>query len=154
DRLFSTFDTAETEVTGGVEVDGTVLAEGQVAGWLAEHGAGRLGVEVVGEWGRGTGEVTGLGLATVDGTAAFVSVPGLDPSDEAALRDWITDTERPKVLHDAKGPMLALAATGMPLSGLAVDTAIAAYLVRPDQRSYDLADLAVRNLGRDLSGTD
>src|SRR5690606_14294129 len=78
DRLFSTFDTAETEVSGGIEIDGTVLAAGEVAGWLAEHGAGRLGVEVVGEWGRGTGEVTGLGLATVDGTAAFVSVPGLD----------------------------------------------------------------------------
>ncbi|WEV79221.1 DNA polymerase I [Janibacter cremeus] len=154
DRLFSTFDTAETEVSGGIEVDGTVLAEGEVAGWLAEHGSGRLGVEVVGEWGRGSGEVTGLGLATVDGTAAFVSVPGLDAADEKALRDWITDGERPKVLHDAKGPMLALAATGLPLSGLVVDTAIAAYLVRPDQRSYDLADLAVRHLGRDLSGGD
>ncbi|WP_277451645.1 DNA polymerase I [Janibacter sp. DB-40] len=152
DRLFSTFDTAETEVSGGIEVDGTVLAEGEVAGWLAEHGSNRLGVEVVGEWGRGSGEVTGLGLATVDGTAAFVSVPGLDAADEKALRDWITDVERPKVLHDAKGPMLALAATGLPLSGLVVDTAIAAYLVRPDQRSYDLADLAVRHLGRDLSG--
>ncbi|WP_338747784.1 DNA polymerase I [Janibacter alittae] len=154
DRLFSTFDTAETEVSGGIEVDGTLLAEGEVAGWLAEHAAGRLGVEVIGEWGRGTGEVSGLGLATVDGTAAFVSVPGLDGADEKALRDWLADTERPKVLHDAKGPMLALAASGLPLAGLAVDTAIAAYLVRPDQRSYDLADLAVRHLGRDLSGGD
>lgn len=154
DRLFSTFDTAETEVSGGIEVDGTVLAEGEVAGWLAEHGTGRLGVDVVGEWGRGAGEVTGLGLATVDGTAAFVSVSGLGGTDEEAVRDWLADTARPKVLHDAKGPMLALAATGLPLTGLAVDTAIAAYLVRPDQRSYDLADLSVRHLGRDLSGGD
>ena len=50
--------------------------------------------------------------------------------------------------------MLALASSGLPLEGLVVDTAIAAYLVRPDQRSYDLADLAVRHLGRDLSGGD
>lgn len=152
DRLFTTFDTAETEVSGGVEVEGSTLGEDELAGWLAEHGGGRLGVDVVGEWGRGTGEVTGLALATAGGTAAHVDVLGLSVGDEAALRGWLEDTERPKVLHDAKGPMLALAASGLPLSGLAVDTAIAAYLVRPDQRSYDLADLAVRHLGRDLSG--
>ena len=154
DRLFTTFDTAETEVTGGVEVDGTLLGEGEVAGWLEEHGGDRLGMDVVGEWGRGTGEVTGLGLATVDGTAAYVSVPDLTGEDESALRAWLEDADRPKVLHEAKGPMLALSASGLPLAGLAVDTAIAAYLVRPDQRSYDLADLAVRHLGRDLSGGD
>ncbi|QBF45820.1 DNA polymerase I [Janibacter limosus] len=152
DRLFATFDTAESEVTGGVEVDGRVLRAGEVAPWLAEHGTARLGVDVVGEWGRGRGEVTGLGLATVDGEAAFVDVPQLETEDEAALRAWLVDPERTKVLHDAKGPMLALASSGLPLAGLVVDTAIAAYLVRPDQRSYDLGDLAVRHLGRDLSG--
>ena len=154
ERLFTTFDTAETEVSGGVEIDGTVLGEGEVAGWLAEHGTGRLGVDVVGEWGRGTGEVSGLGLATVEGTAGFVDVTDLATEDETALREWLADADRPKVLHDAKGPLLALTASGLPVAGVAVDTAIAAYLVRPDQRSYDLADLAVRHLGRDLSGDD
>ena len=151
ERLFTTFDTAETEVSGGVEVDGTVLGRGELAGWLAEHGTGRLGVDVVGEWGRGTGEVTGLGLATVGGVATYVDVADLVPEDESALRAWLGDGERPKVMHDAKGALLALSASGLPLAGLVVDTAIAAYLVRPDQRSYDLADLAVRHLGRDLS---
>lgn len=151
DRLFATFDTQESEVTGGVEVDGRVLGAGEVGPWLEEHGTDRLGVDVVGEWGRGGGEVLGLGLATVAGEAAHVPVTDLAPDDEAALRTWLADTARPKVMHDAKGPMLALAASGLPLDGLAVDTAIAAYLVRPDQRSYDLADLAVRHLGRDLT---
>ena len=54
------------------------------------------------------------------------------------------------MLHDAKGPMLALAARGWPLAGLVSDTALAAYLVRPDQRSYDLADLTLRYLKREL----
>ena len=36
------------------------------------------------------------------------------------------------------------------LGGLAVDTALAAYLVQPDQRSYDLADLTLRYLKREL----
>ena len=54
------------------------------------------------------------------------------------------------MLHDAKGPMLALAARGWSLRGLVSDTALAAYLVRPDQRSYDLADLTLRYLKREL----
>ncbi len=63
---------------------------------------------------------------------------------------WFADDRRPKVMHDAKGPMQALAARGWPLQGLVSDTALAAYLVRPDQRSYDLADLSVRYLKREL----
>ncbi|MFY9916041.1 MAG: DNA polymerase I, partial [Nocardioidaceae bacterium] len=67
--------------------------------------------------------------------------------------DWLADPARPKVLHDAKGPMLALAARGWPLAGLAADTALSAYLSHPDQRSYDLADLTLRYLHRELKGT-
>jgi len=39
---------------------------------------------------------------------------------------------------------------GMPLAGLERDTALSAYLARPDQRSYDLADLTLRYLKREL----
>ena len=39
---------------------------------------------------------------------------------------------------------------GWPLAGLDRDTALSAYLARPDQRSYDLADLTVRYLKREL----
>ena len=55
-------------------------------------------------------------------------------------------------MHDAKGPMLALAARGWTLAGLERDTALSAYLARPDQRSYDLADLTLRYLKRELKG--
>jgi DNA polymerase-1 len=41
---------------------------------------------------------------------------------------------------------VATAIAGLP----AGDTSLAAYLCRPDQRSYDLADLSVRHLGRTL----
>ena len=55
------------------------------------------------------------------------------------------------VLHDAKGQLHALAARGSTdLAGVQLDTALAAYLVRPDQRSYDLADLTLRHLQREL----
>ena len=77
-------------------------------------------------------------------------VDQVTPEDDAAIVSWFGDPDQPKVLHDAKGPMLALAARGWPLAGLARDTALSAYLARPDQRSYDLADLTVRYLKREL----
>ncbi len=55
-------------------------------------------------------------------------------------------------MHDAKGPELALRARGLSLSGLTCDTALAAYLVLPGQRSFDLTDLVPRFLKRDLAG--
>lgn len=152
DRLFETLTSEEEIDESGFELAGSVLTTGQVAGWLAEHAASgdRVGVHVAGRWGAGTGEVTSVALATADGTAAWLSAEDLDPADQAALAGWLADPERPKVLHDAKGPLLALSAWGMPLAGLARDTALSAYLARPDQRSYDLADLTVRYLKREL----
>jgi DNA polymerase-1 len=46
--------------------------------------------------------------------------------------------------------MHALAARGFELRGLTSDTALAAYLALPGQRSFDLADLALRYLNREL----
>ena len=63
---------------------------------------------------------------------------------------WLADPHRPKVIHDAKPAPLAFAAHGWQLAGLATDTALAAYLAKPDQRSYDLTDLALRYLKREL----
>ncbi|MDF1603128.1 DNA polymerase I [Nocardioides sp. YIM 152315] len=152
DRLFETLSSEEEIDDSGFELSGTVLAAGQVGGWLAEHAAtgDRVGLHVVGRWGSGTGEVSSLALATADGTAGWIAVDELGTDDQAALAGWLADAERPKVLHDAKGPMLALSAWGMPLAGVVRDTALSAYLARPDQRSYDLADLTVRYLKREL----
>jgi DNA polymerase-1 len=47
--------------------------------------------------------------------------------------------------------MLATWARGWDLRGLASDTQLAAYLLRPDQRVYDLADLLARHLRRELA---
>jgi DNA polymerase-1 len=154
ERLLESWDVQDSSLIddSGFELSGATLGAGEVEPWLTEHaGPGtRTGVTVQGAWGAGTGEVRGLALAAADGQAAWVDAAEVTPEDDAAVESWLGNPERAKVLHDAKGPMLALAARGWPLHGLVSDTALAAYLVRPDQRSYDLADLTLRYLKREL----
>ncbi|MGI9155584.1 MAG: DNA polymerase I [Marmoricola sp.] len=151
DRLFETLESPEDVDGSGFDLDAARPGPGDVAPWLVEHTRdGRVGVQVEGTWRSGTGEVTGLGLANGTGAAAWIDPATLLPEDDAALAEWLADAGVPKVLHDAKGPMLALAARGWALGGLERDTALSAYLARPDQRSYDLADLTVRYLKREL----
>ena len=152
DRLFETLTSEEEIDDSGFDVTMSVLGAGELPSWLDQHAASgeRVGLHVAGRWGSGTGDVTSLALATTDGLAAWVAADQLDVADQTALAAWLADPKWPKVLHDAKGPMLALAAWGLPLAGLDRDTALSAYLARPDQRSYDLADLTVRYLKREL----
>ncbi len=153
DRLFESLESEEEIDDSGFDLAGARLAPGEVAGWLAAHArtAGqRVGITVQGSWRAGTGEVHSVALAAPDGTAAWFDAAELSPDDDAALAGWFADPDAAKVMHDAKGPMLALAARGWELHGLVSDTALAAYLVRPDQRSYDLADLTLRYLRREL----
>jgi len=152
DRLFATLEAVDVEADSGFDLDGSVLSSDEVPAWLAEHTAPgtRVGVHVDGAWARGTGDAHALAIAAGTGAAAYIDLTGLDPTSEGALATWLGDPGRTKALHDAKGPMQALRARGLPLAGLSSDTALAAYLVRPDQRSYDLADLVLRNLTREL----
>ena len=154
ERLFSTFEAAPQEAESGFEVDGELLGSERVPGWLVEHvqDGQRTGLHVVGTWGRGTGDARGLALATGGGHAAYLDVASLDDKADNALAAWLADPAYPKALHDAKGPVQALTARGWTLGGLTSDTALAAYLVKPDQRDYDLADLSLRLLRRELRG--
>jgi DNA polymerase I len=154
DRLFATLKADEPEIQPGATIDTTRLGPGEVATWLAEHAAGDTltGVVVEGRWGSGTGQVEAVALGVATAHAAWIDAVDISADDEVVLAAWLADAERPKALHDAKGPMLALAARGWPLAGLRADTALSAYLSHPDQRSYDLADLTLRYLHRELKG--
>ncbi len=175
DRLYATLPNgitgqltvaAPASAEAGFDVVLSKLGPGQVSQWLAGQArTGRIGLAVSGTWGRGTGDVDGLALAraaggddAADGTdpvaspAAFIDPVALTPADEQALAGWLADESAPKALHDAKGPMHALAARGLRLRGLTSDTALAAYLALPGQRSFDLADLALRYTRRELRG--
>ncbi|MGH3300893.1 MAG: DNA polymerase I [Streptosporangiaceae bacterium] len=134
------------------EVAAVLLGPDELTEWIEGNEAerGRSGLAVSGSWGRGTGNLTGLAIAAPGGAAAFLDPVALTEADEKALAAWLADPDRPKALHDAKGPLHALAARGFELTGLTSDTALAAYLALPGQRSFDLADLALRYLNSEL----
>ncbi|RSN58095.1 MULTISPECIES: DNA polymerase I [Actinomadura] len=152
ERLYSTLQAAEPEADEGFDVQLEQLEPGALGAWLDANAGGRLGVAVTGSWGRGTGEITALALASKDGPAVHLDPAELIEDDERALAGYLGDAARPKAMHEAKGPMLALAARGIALAGLTSDTALAAYLALPGQRTFDLADLALRYLHRELRG--
>jgi DNA polymerase-1 len=162
ERLFAT--AAQTgPVDTGFEVDARRLAAGELKAWLAgvpagaavalaarlATGPGRAeltGVALWAEGHRGGGGPVWLDLDDAGGTDPL----GAGPADLEALAGLLADPARPKLAHDAKNLYLAVWARGWELQGLAMDTALAAYLVLPAQRTYDLADLALRYLRKEL----
>jgi DNA polymerase-1 len=167
ERLFATLQSAEPEAEGGIEVQGGAIEPGSVRAWLDTHARDgrRVGLAFHGLTGGATaGDLAGIGLAAGEPTvearaegalpgvpqAAYLDVVKLTPDDEAALGEWLADPSVPKAAHDAKSALHALRGRGWSLAGLTSDTALAAYLARPGQRSFDLADLALRYLRREL----
>ena len=160
ERLYATLSAVEPEAEQGFDVDSRVLAPGGVAAFLAALPPGvRVGMQVRGAWGRGTGDAFGIAFAAAspidgdpprDDDAAYVELEHLTAQDDAALAAWLADPAVHKAMHDAKGPLLALGARGWPVAGLTSDTALAAYLALPGQGVFDLGDLALRYLRREL----
>jgi DNA polymerase-1 len=151
DRLFETLASADPEVEQGFDVKGGALEPGQLPAWLAEHTKGqRSGIAVVGTHLAFDADATALAVVAADGEGCYLDTATLDAADEAALGAWLADADAPKVLHEAKLAMHDLAGRGWNLKGVTSDTALAAYLVRPGQRSFALDDLAVRYLRREL----
>lgn len=152
ERLFSTLTAAEPEAEEGFEVRGAALETGAVADWLDDHARDgrRVGLAFRGQWAHGTGDLEGIALAAADGESAYLDVHVMDSADEKALVAWLADVEVPKAGHEIKGPIHAVRAWGWTLDGVTSDTALAAYLARPGERSFDLADLALRYLRREL----
>src|ERR1700729_1952521 len=152
DRLFDTLAAVEPEVDEGFDIRGGALGPGTIGQWLADHLADgrRAGLAVVGTHLPYGGDATALAIAAADGDGGFIDTTTLTPDDDSALAAWLADPERPKALHEAKLAIHDLAGRGWTLNGVSSDTALAAYLVRPGQRSFTLDDLSLRYLRREL----
>jgi DNA polymerase I len=72
----------------------------------------------------------------------------------AALKPWLADANRPKVVHDAK--LFHLLAGGIgekrAVAGIRHATALYSYLLRPTTANHAFAEVALRQLNRTLSG--
>ncbi|MGW7273371.1 DNA polymerase I [Streptomyces sp. NPDC054864] len=141
----------QTPAEPGVELDGTVIGAGELAPWLTEHGNAVLGMATVDTWQFGTGSVTEVALAAAGGAAAWFDPSRLDEADEKAFAAWIADPKKPKVLHNAKATMRVFPEHGWTVDGVSMDTALAAYLVKPGRRSFALDALSLEYLGRELA---
>ncbi|WP_432898833.1 DNA polymerase I [Micromonospora matsumotoense] len=159
DRLYQYLEAVEPEAEAGFDLAAEVLtAPGALTGWLATHApvGTQVGVAVKTPAKpkepreRYEPQLEALAFALATGPAAWLDPTTLAEDDERALAGWLADPQQPKVLHDSKHARLAFAARGWSLAGVARDTEVAAYLARPDQRSYDLTDLALRYLHREL----
>ena len=152
DRLFDTLAAVEPEVDEGFDVRGGGLEAGTVGRWLAEHASDgrRSGLAVAGTHLPYGGDATALGIAAADGEGGYIDTATLTPDDDAALAAWLADPAKPKALHEAKLAIHDLTGRGWTLNGVTSDTALAAYLVRPGQRSFTLDDLSLRYLRREL----
>ncbi|WP_353067391.1 DNA polymerase [Arcanobacterium hippocoleae] len=67
--------------------------------------------------------------------------------DHAALTTWLENPEIAKVGHGVKGIMHALAGSALSCESFTCCTEVQAYLLHPERRSYDFADLVNTYLG-------
>ncbi|WP_083956163.1 DNA polymerase I [Tersicoccus phoenicis] len=90
-----------------------------------------------------------------EAVAARVDLTALDADAEAVLAGWLGDRDAPKVVHDLKTVYKLLrGGRGLVLDGAVDDPSLSGYLLQPDRRSYELADLAQHHLRISIAGTD
>ncbi|WP_245803053.1 DNA polymerase I [Corynebacterium phocae] len=122
-----------------------------LAGWL--EGKSEVAVYVQGDGQPGRGDASAMAFVDSEGNAIQVELPELSAEDDKALAAW-WESDAIKFLHGSKAVFHMLAGRGIGLNGVAHDTELAAYLLRPGQRSYALGDIYQRHLEKTLGAAD
>ncbi|GAC1450549.1 MAG: DNA polymerase I [Pseudarthrobacter sp.] len=86
-----------------------------------------------------------------DHAGVYLDLGAQDAEAENVLADWLRDPASPKVMHGYKGALKALSSRGLGLEGVVDDTSISGYLIQPDRRTYELAELAQHHLNVSIS---
>ena len=124
-----------------------------VAKWLKQPPTEAMAVHITGRGTPATGDAESFAIIDQNHHAIAGNFADLNPKDDKALADYLQSTQ-PKFLHDAKTTYHMLAGRGITLGGIAHDTALAAYLLNPGQRTYDLKTTYQRHLHRTLEITE
>lgn len=128
-----------------------VIDHEKLASWLATRAGQSLVLYVRGHGSPASGDAESAAIVDKQFHAVALDFGDLDADDDQAFAQWIA-SDSPKYLHEAKAVFHMLAGRGYTLNGIEHDTAIAGYLLRPGQRTYDLKDVYQRHLQRQLGG--
>ena len=100
--------------------------------------------------------VLGIEVSTEPGTAHFIANDA-ENGALAAMRDWLSDPARPKIVHDPKLFNVLCSPAGMASDAPAIAaiqhaTILYSYLARPTTANHVFAEVVLRDLNRTLSG--
>ncbi len=143
-RLFDLF--GEDDEAAGTEAHtapahALLGSAAELEAWFVGTNQAMVGLALVLEATSAGQDAVGLALST-NSSAAYVELAALDAAAESVLADWLRSRAARKTVHDFKSAYKVLHQRGLELAGIVDDTAISAYLIQPDRRSYDLADLS------------
>jgi len=126
------------------------MVDEELAKWLgtvSANGTAPLAVRVESL----NGKVSGFGISSQTESAY---VPwGAHRPDYAALEAWLA-SDAPKYLHTAKQQLKLLASADIALNGIAFDTTLAAWLLKPSSKGDDLSSQVYDFLGDTLPQPD
>lgn len=153
-RLFALYSSEEVESAEREDIGTpdfvTPAGAAELSAFLAAGAGQRSAVAVDLVPGRIGEDAAALAIVR-DGAAAYIDLAGQDADAENVLADWLRDGNSPKVMHGYKAALKALTARGLELEGVVDDTSISGYLIQPDRRTYELAELAQHHLNISLS---
>ncbi|MBK9181307.1 MAG: DNA polymerase I [Acidimicrobiales bacterium] len=153
DRLLEVLGDEGVAPSGGGEVleaEVVEVATVEEAAALLDRLATGPHVAVAGAWAGppGRSPLEGVAVVVDDAVAEVAWIPSAVLGGAARALGALLGADGPGVeAHQAKPLMRSLFAAGVDVTGLVLDTAIAAYLLDPAEARYDLADLLPRYTG-------
>jgi DNA polymerase-1 len=153
-RLFGLYSSEDVESAERESIDTPdyVVPSGaaELGAFLAAGAGKRSAVAVDLVPGRIAEDAAALAIVR-DDAAVYIDLASQDAAAENVLADWLRDDKSQKVMHGYKAALKALSSRGLGLEGVVDDTSISGYLIQPDRRSYELAELAQHHLNISVS---
>jgi DNA polymerase-1 len=153
-RLFALYTSEELEPAERETIDTpdfvTPAGAAELSAFLAA-GAGQHSAVAVDLVPGRIGEDAAALAIVRDDAAVYIDLAAQDAAAENVLSAWLRDEAAPKVMHGYKAALKALSSRGLGLEGVVDDTSISGYLIQPDRRTYELAELAQHHLNISIS---
>ena len=145
-------DAQDAQETSGFVDEPLQLGGGDLARWFESVSDAAPVAVVAGTTGRPPHVRWDDVAVAADGARPAAGVlDDLGDGDRRALAVRLADPRRPLVVHDLKELLHAADSRGWVVAGVATETELAAYLVAPAQRDFDLDRLAVQYLQKHLA---